>query len=288
MTIAAAFVLSWFLVGVWIKALRNLGLGKQVRTDGPRSHLAKAGTPSMAGVPMALAALAVVLLSGRVPAALAGVALAFLLIGLLDDLSPRLWNRPLRAREKLVLQFLAGFAFALYGLPNPGYLPHPALDTLFVVLVVVGAANAMNFTDGVDGLAASVGAILLLPFVGDPLAAAAIGALLGFLWHNAPPARVFMGDAGSEALGALIAAYWLAGGGGWYLALAAAVPIAELLSVVAQVLYFRATGGQRILKMAPLHHHLELSGWSEAKIVFRFAALTAVLVALAVALWRGL
>jgi len=288
MTLAAAFILSWFLVGVWIKTLRSLGLGKEVRADGPESHLKKAGTPSMAGVPMALAAGAVAALSGVIPAGVAGVALLFLLIGLLDDLLPKFARRPLKAREKIVLQFLAGLAFALYGLPSPGYLPHPALDTLFVVLVVVGAANAMNFTDGVDGLAASVGAILLLPFVGEPLAAAAIGALLGFLWHNAPPARVFMGDAGSEALGALIAAHWLAAGGGWYLALAAAVPIAELLSVVAQVLYFRATGGKRILKMAPLHHHLELSGWSEAKIVFRFAALTAVSVALAVALWRGL
>jgi len=288
MTVAAAFLMAWFLVGVWIKALKSMGLGKQVRPDGPESHLKKSGTPSMAGLPMAAAAAAVAGLVGLDRPAVAAVAAGFLLIGLLDDLAPHLWQRPLRAREKLVLQFLAAGLFAVYGLPHPGYLPHPWLDALFVVLVMVGAANAMNFTDGVDGLAASVGAVLLVPFIGEPLAGAALGALLGFLWHNAPPAKVFMGDAGSEALGALVAAYWLAEGAGWYLALAAAVPLAELLSVVAQVVYFRWTGGKRLFKMAPLHHHLELSGWSEAKIVFRFAALTAVLVAAAVALWRGL
>ncbi len=288
MTVAAAFVLSWFLVGVWAKALRSLGLGKEVRADGPQSHLQKAGTPSMAGVPMAAAAALVAARSGTVEGRVALLALLFLFIGLADDLAPRVLGRPLWAREKLLLQVLAAGAYAAQ---TPAFFlptPWPLFDRVLVALLVVAAANAMNFTDGVDGLAASVGAILLLPFVGAPLGGAAIGALLGFLWHNAPPARVFMGDAGSEALGVLAAALWLEAGAGPLLLLAALVPIAELLSVVVQVVYFRATGGRRILKMAPLHHHLELSGWSEAKIVFRFAALTAALVAAATALWRGL
>ena len=287
MSVAAAFLLSWFLVGAWAKVMRSLGLGKAIREDGPQSHHKKAGTPSMGGVPMAVAAGLVAFFLGGLEPAPALLALGFLLIGLLDDLGPLLFGRPLRAREKLVLQFLAAAAFAAYA-PLPDYLGLPALNFLFVLLVVVGAANAMNFTDGVDGLAASVGAILLLPFLASPLAGAAVGALLGFLWHNAPPARVFMGDSGSEALGVLIAAFWLLSGGGWFLAVAALVPLAELLSVVVQVLYFRATGGRRILRMAPLHHHFELSGWSEGRVVLRFAAVTAAAVALAVGLWRGL
>lgn len=287
MSVAAAFLLSWFLVGAWAKAMRSLGLGKAIREDGPKSHHKKAGTPSMGGVPMAVAAGLVAFFLGGLEPAPALLALGFLLIGLLDDLGPPLFGRPLRAREKLPLQFLAAAAFAAYA-PLPDYLGHSALNFLFVLLVVVGAANAMNFTDGVDGLAASVGAILLLPFLASPLAGAAVGALLGFLWHNAPPARIFMGDSGSEALGVLIAAYWLLSGGGWFLAVAALVPLAELLSVVVQVLYFRATGGRRILRMAPLHHHFELSGWSEGRVVLRFAAVTAAAVALAVGLWRGL
>ena len=287
MSVAAAFLLSLGLVGAWIRGMRALGLGKVVRADGPKSHLKKSGTPTMAGVPMALAAGIAAWLFQSTEPALAWLGLAFLGIGLLDDLGPRLLGRPLLAREKLVLQTLAAGAYAAYAAVPP-HLPYPWLNPLFVVLVLVGAANAMNFTDGVDGLAASVGALLLLPFMGSPLAGAAVGALLGFLWYNAPPARVFMGDSGSEALGALIAGYWLLSGAGWYLALAALVPLAELLSVVLQVLYFRFSGGRRLFRMAPLHHHFELEGWSEGKVVLRFSAVTAASVALAVALWRGL
>ena len=285
MKLAAAFLLSWFLVGAWAKLMRGLGLGKRVREDGPQSHLKKSGTPSMAGVPMALAAAAVGFAGDANLLLLGGL---FLLIGLLDDLLPHLAGRSLLAREKLALQLAFAFLFAYLVRDELGYFAAPWLDLLFATFLVAGFANAMNFTDGVDGLAASVGALLLLPFLKDPLAAAAIGALLGFLWHNAPPARVFMGDAGSEALGALVAGFWLLEGGGLWLFLAGALPLIELVSVVVQVAYFRYTGGERLLLMSPLHHHLELIGWSEAKIVFRFAALTAVLVAAASALWGRL
>ncbi len=286
MTLAASFLLAWFLVGAWARALRARGLGKNVRADGPASHLQKAGTPSMAGVPMAVAAGLAAALAGGGRVELGLLALGFLLIGLADDLGGTFF-RPLRAREKLALQFAVAGVFAYAALDRAAYTGVPVLDFAFLTLVLVGAANAMNFTDGVDGLAASVGALLLLPFLGGPLAAASVGALLGFLWHNAPPARVFMGDAGSEALGALVAGFWLLSGGGLYLALAAIVPLAELLSVVIQVVYFRRTGGRRIFRMAPLHHHFELEGWSEGKVVLRFSVLTAVATALAVGLWRG-
>ena len=285
MKLVLAFLLSLLFVGAWARALRRAGLGKAVREEGPKSHLKKAGTPSMAGVPMAAA---VALVAGGTDPLLGLVALGFLAIGLFDDLLPHLAGRPLRAREKLALQLFAAGGFAYASLPQVDYLNSDALDFLFLTLAVAGAANAMNFTDGVDGLAASVGAVLLLPFLAHPLVAAAVGALLGFLWHNAPPAKVFMGDAGSEALGALVAAVWLLAGGGLYLAVAALIPLLELASVVLQVAYFRLSGGRRILRMAPLHHHLELSGWSEPQIVLRFAALSGAAVAAALALWRGL
>jgi len=285
-TLATTFVLAWFLVGAWAQALKIRGLGKTIRADGPASHRKKAGTPSMAGVPMAAAVAVVLAFAGTQNLEVALLALGFLLIGLIDDLAGSL-RRPLRAREKLALQFLIAGAFSYAVLHRAAYTGWPPLDFLFLLFTVVGAANAMNFTDGVDGLAASVGAVLLLPFVGFPLAAASLGALLGFLWHNAPPARVFMGDAGSEALGVLIAGLWLLSGAGLYLALAAIVPLAELLSVVVQVIYFRLTGGRRVFRMAPLHHHFELVGWSEGRVVLRFASLTAVATMLAVTLWGG-
>ncbi len=286
MTLATAFVLAWFLVGTWARALRTRGLGKTIRADGPASHRKKAGTPSMAGVPMAAAVALVLAFAGTQNPEVALLALGFLLIGLVDDLAGSL-SRPLRAREKLILQFLVAGAFSYAVLDRVAYTGQPLFDFLFLLLTVVGAANAMNFTDGVDGLAASVGAVLLLPMAGFPLAAASLGALLGFLWHNAPPARVFMGDTGSEALGVLVAGLWLLSGAGLYLALAAIVPLAELLSVVVQVIYFRLTGGRRVFRMAPLHHHFELVGWSEGRVVFRFATLTAVATALAVSFWGG-
>ncbi len=284
MTLAAAFLLSWLLVGLWARALRERGLGKAIRADGPAAHLEKAGTPSMAGLPMALAAGLVWLLAGGGHPLVALAGGLFLLIGLADDLMGTM-TRPLRAREKLALQLVAGALLAYLALTEARYTPWAGLDFLLYLLALVGAANALNFTDGLDGLAASVGAVLLLPFYPLKLVQAALGALLGFLWHNAPPARVFMGDAGSEALGAFWAMLYLVEGKLWYLPLAGLMPVLEVVSVILQVLYFKKTGGQRLFRMAPLHHHLELLGWGEAKIVARFTVLTAVFTALAVGLW---
>ena len=277
---ALALLLSWFFTGVWITLMRSLGLGKRVRQDGPEAHRAKEGTPSMGGVAFLLAAFLAYLLSGR--DAFLGLwllGLGFGLLGLADDLGG-VFGRPLRAREKLFLQVLMGLVFALFAVRQVTYTPWPLLDVLLVLLAVVGAANAFNFTDGLDGLLASITAILLLPFYPYPFAQTLLGGVLGFLWHNAPRAKVFMGDAGSQDLGAMVAGLFVLTGKLWLLPLAAIVPVLEVLSVILQVLYFRRTG-KRLFRMSPLHHHFELLGWEEAKIVFRFALLTALATGLA-------
>lgn len=284
--VAATALLSWFLVGLQAALMRSLGMGKTVRGDGPQSHLAKAGTPSMGGFAFTLAAALVYLLAGSDPmSSVFLLAVGFGLLGLADDLSG-LYGRPLLAREKLALQLLMALVFAGFAVRSVHYTPWTWLDYLLIVIAVVGAANAFNFTDGLDGLAASVTAVVLLPFVQLPLARVFVGALLGFLWHNAPKARIFMGDAGSQLLGALVAGIFILQGKLWYLPLAAIVPVLEVLSVVVQVVWFRRTG-RRILRMAPLHHHFELAGWGEAKVVFRFVVVTAVATALAAQLWGG-
>jgi len=288
MSIAAALVLSWFLVGLWMGLMRALKLGKKVREDGPQTHLSKSGTPSLGGVAFLLAAALVYFLVGADRyAGLWLLGLGFAVLGLADDLAGML-RRPLKAREKLVLQFLMALVFALWAerqLATP-YLGQ-ALDVVIITLAIVAAANAFNFTDGVDGLLSSVTVVLLLPFAGLTLAQTLIGALLGFLWHNSPKAKVFMGDTGSQALGVLVAGLFILQGKMWFLPLAALIPVLEMLSVVLQVAYFRRTG-RRIFKMSPLHHHFELAGWEESKVVFRFTVITALCTAISVGLWGGL
>jgi phospho-N-acetylmuramoyl-pentapeptide-transferase len=176
--------------------------------------------------------------------------------------------------------------FAIWAARQVRYTPYPVLDVLLFALVIIAACNAFNFTDGVDGLLASVTAVMLLPFAGLPTAQATTGALLGFLWYNAPKATVFMGDTGSMALGALVAGLFILEGKLWWLPLVALIPVLEVLSVVIQVSYFRRTG-KRFFKMSPLHHHFELSGWPEGKVVFRFVVVTALCTALAAHLWGG-
>ena len=280
MVLATALLLAWVLTAFWIALAPGLGLGKRVRAEGPEAHLAKAGTPSMGGVAFLLAAaLAYGLHGGDAFRGLWLLGLGFALLGAVDDLAgSRL--RPLRAREKLLAQGVMGLVFALWASRLVNYTPWPWLDVLLILLAVVVAANAFNFTDGLDGLLASVTAVILLPFYPYPLAQALLGGVLGFLWHNAPRAKVFMGDTGSQALGAMVAGLFVLTGKLWLLPLAAIVPVVEVLSVVAQVAYFRRTG-RRLLRMSPLHHHFELLGWDEAKIVFRFAVVTALAVALA-------
>jgi phospho-N-acetylmuramoyl-pentapeptide-transferase len=249
----------------------------------------------MGGIAFLLAALLVWLLIGEKSTDLWAVVcltLAAALFGFYDDVTALRRKRRagaardastgLLARYRLLLQTVIAAAFALYAVrAGHSLVGLDWLDLLAYTFIIVGAVNAVNFSDGLDGLAAGLMAIMLLPFLSFSLAGALLGGLLGFLWYNAPPARVFMGGVGSEALGAALAGLAIISGWVWWLPLIALVPVLEVLSVIVQVSYFRYTGGKRLLKMSPLHHHFELSGWSEAQIVVRFWLLTAVCVAIA-------
>jgi len=293
-----AAALSWLATGAFVRLALARDWGKRPRADGPRSHLAKAGTPTLGGVAFLPVAIVLALLGdGSLLAwAAAGLVAASGAIGLIDDIAglrraasgganPSLG---LFARQKLALQSTAALAFAILavntGIATTGL---PAVDVLLYSFAIVATVNAINFTDGLDGLAAGVAAIALLPFYTLPLAGATIGACAGFLWFNARPARIMMGDSGSHGLGAALAASAILTGNLWLLPLVAVVPVAEVLSVIVQVIYFRATGGRRLLKMSPLHHHLELSGWPEEKVTVRLWIITAVATAAAWAIVQG-
>jgi phospho-N-acetylmuramoyl-pentapeptide-transferase len=335
MIVLVAALLSLVLVGTFIQLAPRYSWGKEIRQDGPESHHAKAGTPTMGGAAFLLAALFTWLFFGSPGVdslAVALLTLAVALLGLYDDLTALRRKRPVTdlkppeaaatpagnvagsttgniagnvrvtrvtkvkdattgvlARYRLLVQAAAALPFAIYAVRNGQELFGPALlDTLGFAFIIVGTINALNFSDGLDGLAGGMAAIILLPFIGVSFVGALIGALLGFLWFNAPPARVFMGGVGSEALGAAIAGTAILAGWGWWLPLIALLPLLEVLSVMIQVPYFKFTGGKRFFKMTPLHHHFEKSGWPEQQVTLRFWLLTAVCVALAWGLKGGL
>ncbi len=306
-----AFALTVVLMPAGIRWLRRLNFGQNVRDDGPEAHRSKAGTPTMGGVlfiPPGVAGAVWVASRGSEGAGafalLAGLfTLGGLAIGWLDDYRSIKRGRSLglKAREKLVLQFAlsALFLAGVRGVHSvtDSFSSSAALalysggwEAFAVALIAcVWLINAANIADGLDGLAAGQGIVALLSIIliaswtrpfspalqGAPLAMA--GALLGFLCFNAPPARVFMGDAGSIALGCFVAGFGLLLVPVWALALATAVWSLEALSVVAQVVYFKLTGGKRIFRMAPVHHHFELCGWPEPHVTTRFIAASIVL-----------
>lgn len=277
------------LLAVW-------GQRQHIRDDAPARHRGKTGTPTMGGL-LLLGGIAAasVLAGGSHPSVVLVLAamLAFGAIGLWDDLLAvrRGRNLGLRARERLALQGLAGLglgglALRLGGgetavwLPGLGAVDLGAGYPVFAGLLLVGFANAVNLTDGLDGLAAQLAAVAavglaVVAFAGGRVltgivAVAVAGACVGFLRQNAHPARLFMGDVGSNALGAGLAALALAAGAEAALFLIGGVFIVEAASVMLQVAYFKATGGRRLFRMSPLHHHFELSGWAEPAIVQRF------------------
>ncbi|NLJ79481.1 MAG: phospho-N-acetylmuramoyl-pentapeptide-transferase [Firmicutes bacterium] len=308
----AAFAISLLLGPATIKQLERLKLGQQVREDGPATHLGKSGTPTMGG----LLIIAVVVISVLIFSPLSHnvtimlfSTLGFAVIGFIDDFLKVAARRSLglRAREKLVGQFGVAILVAFYAAARVGtdllipfsrqtvslplflYLP-------FTVLVIVGAANAVNFTDGVDGLAAGSGAVaagalgLAAHFLGYPdltlFAGSLFGACLGFSWFNASPAQVFMGDIGSLGLGASLATLAVLTKTPLFLLIIGGLFVIETLSVIVQVLYFKLSG-RRFFKMAPLHHHFELLGWAESKVTIRFTLISLVfaLIGLLAILW---
>lgn len=285
-----------------VPILRILKFGQNVREDGPRSHLKKSGTPTMGGVIIIIALVITTLFINKAFNGIYAVAmistLGYGLIGLLDDGIKIVKARSLglRAYQKIIGQ--VGFAsiLAYYAYTNPSigskvlipftntYVDFGIWYIPFIIFVVVATTNSVNLSDGLDGLAASVTMIVALFFIFvcyafnmDELAIFAsglVGACLGFLRYNSYPAAVFMGDTGSLALGGAIAALSVLTGLTLYLPIVGIIYVVEALSVIIQVLYFRRTG-KRIFKMSPLHHHFELSGWHETKVVSTFGIVTA-------------
>jgi phospho-N-acetylmuramoyl-pentapeptide-transferase len=291
-----AFVLSLVAGPRTIDYLRRLKLGQQIRGDGPKSHLGKAGTPTMGGILMVGAIVVAVIVFPPLTDStivMLFATLGFGVVGFFDDFIKIVAKRSLglRAREKLVAQFgiavlVAVYAFLRVGtdlvvpfwrqtLELPGYLYIP-----LTTLVIVGAANAVNLTDGIDGLAAGSTAIsaIALGFVFFFLGymdltlfcGAVAGACLGFTWFNAPPAQVFMGDTGSLALGAALGTSAVLSKTSLLLPIVGGLFVVVTLSVILQVFYFKLTKGKRLFKMAPLHHHFELLGVPESRITIRF------------------
>lgn len=278
-----------------VAILAAWGQRQRIRDDAPARHQGKAGTPTMGGMLIVPAIAAGALVGGfNAPALFAlGAMLAFGGIGLLDDALKILRNRNLglRARERLMLQFAAAAVLGWIAVgvpwigtdlavPRWGAIDLGAGYAVFVAFFVVGFANAVNLTDGLDGLASGLVALAAvgLTVIGaaglEPPAAivgaAVVGAAAAFLRLNAHPARVFMGDVGSNALGAVLAALAIITKSELPLIVIGGVFVAEAFSVILQVAYFKRTGGRRIFRMSPLHHHFELVGWSEPQIVRRF------------------
>jgi len=322
-----AFLIMLLTGPAFIRVLQRNLIGQVVRDDGPESHFSKRGVPTMGGIlilsAITLATLLWVDLASPYVWLLLGVTLWFGLIGAYDDYRKikKKDSRGLSARGKLVSQFL-GAALAglvLYHLPGfDGHLSLPFFKAarpdlgwyyvIFAVLVVVGASNAVNLTDGLDGLVAGptvvtgtvyllfsylaghavLSAYLQLPFVAGAgevavFCAALVGASLGFLWFNCYPARVFMGDVGALALGAGIGLVAIIIKQEFLLALVGGIFVMEALSVMLQVSYYKLSGGKRIFLMAPFHHHFEKKGWPEPKVVVRFWIVSIVLGLMAIA-----
>ena len=299
-----SFALSVIMGPLIIPVLRKLKMGQTEREDGVKSHLKKAGTPTMGGV---IILLSIVITSvfylkdypKIIP--ILFVTLGFGLIGFLDDYLKVVMKRSdgLFPKQKMALQIVVTAIFAFYLvkftdvslkmlIPFSGgkYLDLGWFAIVLLFIAVIGTVNGVNFTDGLDGLASSVTVLVATFFtvvaIGtksgiEPVTCAVVGALLGFLLFNVYPASVFMGDTGSLALGGFVAgvAYMLQMP--IFIIIVGLIYMVEVLSVMIQVTYFKKTGGKRIFKMAPIHHHFELCGWSETRVVAVFSIITAIL-----------
>lgn len=321
-SIVTSFLLAMIIAPRVISNLKLRQIGQSVREEGVKEHLKKTGTPTMGGVIILIPLLVTTLLWAKLNFFIwfsVAVTVAMGLIGFFDDITKVVNARSLglTAKQKLIGQIIVGLAAALFMKLWPGLRFETAageaiassaiqlpvcgtfnLDWLYIpfaVFVIVGTTNAVNLTDGLDGLAAGTMAVAINPFivisyvcghaifakhlgvafipgVGElsVMCAAVIGGCLGFLWHNSHPAAVFMGDTGSLALGGAIGAIAMCSKTEFYLMIAGGIFVAEALSVIMQVSYFKATHGKRIFKMSPIHHHFELCGWPEEKVVIRF------------------
>lgn len=312
--VAALIILILTLLTGWVglPALRRLHVGQTVRDDGPSSHFKKSGTPTFGGffflIPLALLGVFACFQGAalRPLAVLILLMLLFALVGFIDDfIKVRINKKGLSVRQKTLLLMIFSTLFVIYYLwiePQQAFFLIPVSAktiaitgwfkipyAIFAVVYLFFVCNAVNLTDGVDGLASSVTVIASLALAAagfilekavpnvEPavwLSFAIAAGCFGFLAFNRHPAKVFMGDTGSQALGAGIAGIALLYGAPWLVLLVGIIYIAEALSVVIQVTYFKRTGGKRIFRMSPIHHHFELGGWEEKKIVRVFSLIT--------------
>ncbi len=330
MSALTALLLSFWLGPILIRRLTHRQIGQTVRADGPESHLPKAGTPTMGGALILLAILASTLLwadlSSRYIWVVVGVTLAFGLIGWVDDYRKLVMQNPegLKARWKFLIQTVVAVvaSVVLYSIADPSKPAETALlipyfkdlsiplGSMYIVvasLVIVGTSNAVNLTDGLDGLAImpavlvsgalgifsyAAGNIIFADYLSVPYVTGAgemmvfcmalSGAGLGFLWFNTYPAQVFMGDIGALALGAALGTVAIVVRQELILSVMGGLFVIETLSVMIQVISFKLTG-KRVFRMAPLHHHYELKGWAEPKVIVRFWIITVVLVLMGLA-----
>jgi len=303
--------LSFIMTAIWggplLRILRHFKIGKIIRVEEPGSHGVKMGTPTMGGVMVILPVLFLtVLLNG---ATLIGVTnsgvgrsvllplavmVSFGILGAIDDwegIHGRRKGDGMRARTKFMVQVVLALVIAyalkyVIDVPDlylPGFFFEIEVGWIYVPIaafIIVAESNAVNFTDGLDGLAGLIAATAIAAFGGIALMQEQIylarfcfilvGALFGFLWFNVHPAQLFMGDTGSMAIGSVLAVIALMTGQWPMLLVIGIIPLAEMLSVVIQISYFRWTGGKRFFKFTPIHYHFELLGWSETQIVQRF------------------
>ncbi len=304
---AVAFVVTVALGSTFIRFLQSRKFGQFVREEGPQTHLIKAGTPTMGGVLMLVGLAAALLVVARANAATFATLLLVTVvagIGLYDDWQKISKKRPegLSARYKFGLLMLAvvlADVLAIYyvGVTQTVLVPYfdlslvlgpgivgIALFSGFLLLVIAGTTNAVNRTDGLDGLAAGAGALALLSYTAIAflerqydvaiVCGAMVGAIIGFLWYNSHPADIFMGDTGSLAIGGVLAAAAVLTKTELLLPVIGGLFVVEALSVMIQVAVFKLTG-KRVFKMAPIHHHFEFLGWEENKVVVRFWILQA-------------
>ena len=308
--ILLSFAITIVLAFIIIPILKKLKIGQIERVEGPQSHLKKQGTPTMGGIIIIIAMLLVAIgiciyftINGQITIAhkilpVLLLTLGFGMIGFIDDFKKLVLKntKGLKPSYKMLGLLIISVAYVIYliyvlkigtqtyipiwkqyiDLPIYLYIP-------FAILVILGTTNAVNLTDGIDGLASSVSAIILTCLTvigimfGQPeisvFGSIVIGAVLGFLMFNLHPAKVFMGDTGSLLLGGVISAIALYLKMPLLLLLIAIIPVIETISVIIQVVYFKKTG-KRVFKMTPIHHHFELSGWTENKVVVIFSVIT--------------
>lgn len=303
------FVVVYLLTPIVIPMLKRLKFGQTIREEGPQKHLEKAGTPTMGGVVIQFGILLVVVILGFFTGYwdLFGLlaVLYFGLVGFIDDYIKvvKKHNLGLRAWQKLVFQMLGALLFAIYAynssaigsqllVPFTGEMVDLGIWYIpFTFFAIVALVNAVNLTDGLDGLASGVTLIVAIfffigsIFIKEPATTifigGVIGSCMGFLRYNSNKADIFMGDTGSMALGGAIVAMGIVTKMQFFILIAGLIFVLEALSVVIQVTYFKRTGGKRFFKMAPFHHHFELSGWSETRVVTVFWMMSGIFVSIA-------